>query len=328
MGDRTPARQGPDSLPAAACKGALAAGLPALAITSMVPILFEGLFPAVFHTLRDHLPLIAPYLSLGILFLTPAALAIPVAHLSRRMVRRLARRERDQGLAAAAGAGLASVAVTFGAILAHAGSVGQIAMMAPMFTAAALAVGVVGAGSFAAVPAESSRDEGSAPPVPSLYYGLMAAGIGGPALLAGGGLWTMLAWLMPFLSPKILDGFLVSPLAEMATVSIALAGLAPVSYLLARGLKRTFRKASPKALAAGLLFPPLVPLVVLAGFMASSGTLSLPLVGLVAGSLVGALAHLAAIATGLSGDEPGRARALPEAGTGLPLPASAASTER
>ena len=79
----------------AAWKGALAAGVPALLVVGLVPHLYTSLFPMLWEAMFALLPrALAPYLSLGVLFITPALLALPAALFGIRDRERPSRKRR------------------------------------------------------------------------------------------------------------------------------------------------------------------------------------------------------------------------------------------
>lgn len=288
------------ALRGSAWKGGLAAGVPALLVAGLIPGLYANLFPVFWEAIRAFTPgAMSPYLALGMLFAAPALLAIPVGMLGNLAARIQSKEGRERGLAAAAGAGIATTAVAFGSVLLRVASPEELILRAPLFAAAALGAGVVGALSFLGVPGRDKKG----PRVPSLYHGLVSAGVGGPALLLAGGVWALVAKLFPFLSPRAVEAVLATPYAELATVTVALAGLSPISYGLARAFRRRLPEANRSALALGLFFPALVPLLGIAGLLFSQGTWTAAHLGMLAGCAFGAVPHALGILFGLTGEE-------------------------
>lgn len=308
----------------AAWRGALLAGFPAVGMAFLAPSLHAWLIPSVAHLASAWLPsTMAPYALLAVLLAAPAVLAIPVGLLAARAARTAARRDRDEGLAAAAGAGMAASAVAMGAVLQGASSASELALRAPLLAAAGLATGIVGSFAFAALP-RARRGE-SEEGVPDLYHGMLAAGIGAPALLTGAAAWAATASLFPVLSPRVVQGFLSSPFAEVATAALALGGLAPVTYAVARVLGGGKSEARRKAVALGLLATVMVPAVSLVGLALGHGSMAAPIGGLIAGCLMAVAPHAAALGAALLG--PGsdrRRRALPAAEVTAAAPAVSA----
>lgn len=295
----------------ASLKGAAAAGIPALAMIALVPLLYHEFFPLLWYGAYELSRPLAPYLALVVLFATPALLALPVAVAAGRMARRQAEKGKDLGMAAAAGAGIACTGVTVGAILRRVDSFHDLVLMAPLFAAASLAVGLVGSFSFAAL---RRRDRGDAR-VPALYRGCVAAGVGGPALLVGGGLWALAAAAVPALSPRFLASlvgdWISSGGVEALTMAIALGGLAPVSFLTARFLRGSLRGAGKAAVFLGLMFPILIPLFGVLGIHLSPSEIGTgSLLMLLTGCLAGAAPHAVAIVLGLRGGATRERRAL------------------
>ncbi len=296
-----------------AWKGALAAGLPSLLILAPLREFLTGAAPALAAFLDPFLPgFLLPFAVLSILFLTPALLAFPVAVASAISVRREGRRDRELGMAAAAGAGMGSATLAVGAVLFECFRAGEPLLIPIWLGAAALGVGVVGAGAFAAVPGSKGKRIENAP---GLYHGLLAAGLGGPALLVGGGFWATAAYLVPELSPWWLASLAFSgSLASAVATSITLLGLAPVTYVLARTLRRRFPGAPAKALLAGLVFPPLVPFLALLGVLAMHlHDPFFPALATVLGGAAAVSAHAAAALLGLGKESPSTPRRLPGA---------------
>lgn len=280
-------------------RGGMAAGLPALAVTLVLRDIVNFVIPGVLGALSSVAPhFLIPYAGIGTAALLPALLAIPIGLLAARAVSQLGERDPDLARAAAAGAGMGAAAVSAGALALELARTGDLFPIPFLATAAALGVGVVGTMAFAAVP----RGRRKGPTVPSLYLGLTAAGLGGPALLLGGALWAGVASLLPFLSPwSLTPGFLSSGVAGATAATIAMVGLAPVSYLSARSMQRTFPRGSPAALGLGLAIPPAVPFlaVLSAVFFEFPHMLDAAGATLVGGALA-FVVHACAIALGLA----------------------------
>jgi hypothetical protein len=284
----------------AALRGALVAGLPTMALSLAVPHLAATLLPRMFAGLSCLLPeSVVPFVLLATAACVPGLLAIPVGLAAGRVARHEARDGRDRGLAAAAGAGLAAAFTSFGVLLSNLRQVSDLVALSPFLVASCLAVGVVGALAFHAVP--QRRFEAGEPQVPALYHTLTAAGLAGPALVAGGGIWAGLAWAMPWL---------FAPLDRIADLPATLQGaclaaglplaLTPFSYASSRLLGRLFPGAPRRALQVGLLLPPLA--VMLASMVGTLGGPNLEvrhLPMLVLGGLLGVLPHIHCVNSGL-----------------------------
>jgi hypothetical protein len=278
-------------------KGALAAGLPTFLALNLVPSLYLASLPTLQWFLHQ-VPLLqplAPFLALTALFVAPALLALPAAMISARVARGSARQGEDLGLATAAGAGIATTGLTLGAVFLRLEAVRELIILAPLFLAAALFVGVVGSFTFLAIRRPKGLRRGVPRPLPSLYPSLIAAGLGGPLLLLGGGLWAGLASLFPFLSPRFLAGLFQGALSlsgvEALTATIALGALAPLTYGLGKRLRKAFPGANPRGLSLGLFLPSLIPFLGVLGLSQTSLYLPTSTIMLL-GCLAGALPHL------------------------------------
>lgn len=304
------------SLPRAAGTGAAVTALPTLALLACTPFLSATVVPALISSLHALLPFTASFwVSMTLVTLGPAFLALPVAALGAAVARREGAIDRDRGLAAAAGAALATAGLTGTAGLWALATNLQFPMWAPLTAATALAVGVVGGASFLAVPRRPGESRG----VPPLYQGLLAAGLGVPSLVVGAGLWTTLTTLVPVLSVLFLQGAFSPSLGLFLHSLLCLTTLAPLTYLLARTARRQFPGLDRGAVGAGLAFPPTLPFLILSAGLLTRLTPSGPLMAMVLGHGLGVLPHLLAIRAGL--------RAREEAEAPPPRLAEAASEE-
>lgn len=285
----------------AAWTGAFVAGVPALAVLATARAGLNAALPTLGEAFAALVPTpLLPFALGSFLFLLPALLALPAGAAGAMVARKKGQRDRDLGLAAAAGAGMGTTALTAGALLFEGLAHGEMLLLPIWALAAALGVGVVGAASFAAVP----RDRSSEAP-PSLYAGLVSAGLGAPALLAGGGVWAAIAWMFPFLSPWALAKLAFSgSVASAVATAIAVAGVAPISFLTARAMRRTSPKAHGGALAAGLLAPTVVPFVGYLGVLMFYTYSSVwgPAAAIGIGGAVAVAAHALAILAGLASE--------------------------
>lgn len=291
----------------AAAKGALLTFLPALALTAPIPFLWQPLFWGAMGILRSVLPHgVATYGLAGLVFFLPALAALPVAWLVGRTVRREGAVDPDRGRAVAAGACMAAAATTAGVIAAKNLLILEPAWIPLQLMASALGVGVLGAFSFRAVPAGQGRRAGT---VPALYQGLTAAGLAGPALMAGAALWAAVGAVVPWVSPTGIARMLgLYSLAafDLAVLAVGLAGLSPITALMGKALKRAFPRSDKAAMAAGLLFSPAIPALIATGTAVWLGPAFLTAkqlggLGLVWGAVM--ILHGLAIALGLAGRE-------------------------
>lgn len=301
----------------AALKGGAVAGLPTLAIVSLVPELYRTFFPVFWNTFSGFSEVLTPYLSLFALFSAPALLALPVAAITARTSLKLSRRSPDLGLAAAAGAGISVTAITVGRIFLHSSSLQDVILAAPIFAAGFLGIGVVGATTFSVLQAQPGRRQ-DPEDTPNLYPACIGAGLGGPALLMGGGLWALAIQWFPFLSPKTLAAFLGlgagAQLSHGLTVALGLGGLAPVTFALALAIRRIFPQAKRGSILSGLLFPALIPALGILGMMLapfSPVTMSEALM-IFAGCMFGAVPHALAAHFGAGEPEVAGPRLLPD----------------
>lgn len=313
-----------------AWRGAAAAGLPAAMLLLSTPYLADALLPFLISSLHSILPFAASfYISMTVVTLWPAVLALPVAVTAAAAARAQGRRDRERGLAAAAGSSIATAALTAGYVGWSLLTSLELAMWAPLAAASALAVGVVGGVAFLSVP----RRRGEKMRVPALYQGLLAAGLGVPSLVVGGGAWSLLTWFLPFLSAAAIHSVLPTTVAMTVYPILFLSALAPVTYGMARAAKRSFPDLSKGAVGAGLLFPPLLPFLILSASVATRMSASATLLAMIAGNALGVLPHLLAVVAGLRDDTRRPARLGPGRGAALPagdelsdtgVPASAA----
>jgi hypothetical protein len=153
--------------------------------------------------------------------------------------------------------------------------------------------------------------------VPALYQGLLAAGLGVPSLVVGGGIWSMVTWVLPFLSAAAIHSVLPTTAAMTVYPILFLSALAPVTYAMARAAKRSFPDLSKGAVGAGLLFPPLLPFLILSASVATRMSASATLLAMIGGNALGVIPHLIAVLAGLR-DDPRSPRKL-EAGGGAEL---------
>lgn len=301
----------------AAWRGAAAAGIPALALLMATPSLLDVVVPSLISMLHGLLGFTASfYVTMAVVSLGPALLALPVAATAAAAARRQGKADRDLGLATAAGASMGTAALTAGAVGVSLVSSVELAMAAPLVAASALAVGVVGGTAFMAVPRDRKRNQ----QVPGLYQGLLSAGLGVPAIVVGGGLWSLLTWVLPFLSAAAVRAVLPTHLAMFAYPILFLTALTPVTYGMARLWRKKVPDLNAKAVGAGLVFPPLLPFLILSATLASRMHVTTTLMALLAGNLVGVLPHLLAAAAGLR-EKKARARLDSREGTTVGLPA-------
>lgn len=284
----------------AALRGALAAGLPTLALSLALPALVGALLPHPYALLALLVPeAVVPFLLLALAACTPGLLALPVGLGAGLVARHEARQGRARGLAAAAGAGLATALCSFGVLLSHMRAFSDLVALSPFLVSAGLAVGVVGALAFRAVPRRPWEDQD--PPVPALYHTLTAAGLAGPALVAGGGAWAALAWAFPgLLYPFHVVSQLPSTVQGAFLAAALPLALTPFSYGSSRLLGRIFPGAPRRALHVGLLLPPLaVMLGVVVGALGDPQVAVRYLPLLLLGGLTGIAPHLYSVRTGL-----------------------------
>lgn len=245
-------------------------------------------------------------------FLGPALLALPLATLAVRVTRRAARAGEDLGLAAAAGAGVATAGVTFGWVVARAHSFTELLIAVPMMVAAAVLSGLVGWAAFSALP--SPRRRRRVDRVPALYRALVGAGAGGTVLFLAASLWVLAAQLVPSLGMHWMAAWLPAWSGTLAAHALTLALLAPASYLSARLLAPGTGRRT--ALGVGLMGPVMVPMVSKLGFaMLYGGVVPNPYLPMVLGYLLGALPHALAIRAGL-----GAPRERPRLSAGAEIP--------
>lgn len=258
------------ALPRAAQSGAVRAGLATFALIGHVPLWLGPVFAWAAMAFRGALaPGVAEFSLLTLTYLAPLFAAGVVHRASRDVLVREAQASPHRGRAAAAGACLAMTAVSLAVTAAGHLWVGNPTFLevGSQLLAIALGVGYYGAWAFETV-AEQDRQGDSSRDVPALYQGFAAAGLAGPVLLAGGVAWGALSVALPFLSPWWLAAALRSLVAPVPSfllaTGVAVAGVAPLSWAAARGMRRRFPRGSKKALAVGLLLPPLLPLVAFA----------------------------------------------------------------
>lgn len=300
----------------AAWRGAASAGIPALALLLATPSLLEVVVPTLISMLHGVLGFTASfYVTMAVVSLGPALLALPVAAMAAMAARRQGKADRDLGLATAAGASMGTAALTAGAVGVSLVTSVELAMAAPLVAASALAVGVVGGTAFVAVPRSRKKNQ----QVPGLYQGLLSAGLGVPAIVVGGGMWSLLTWLLPFLSAAAVRAVFPAHMAMFLYPIIFLGALTPVTYGMARLWRKKMPDVNARAVGAGLMFPPLLPFLILSATLASRMHISTTLLALLAGNLVGVLPHLAAAAAGLrKRDGKRRLGASPKPSLGIP----------
>lgn len=280
----------------AAWRGAAAAGVPALALLMATPSLIEMVVPTLISMLHGVLGFTASfYVTMAVVSLGPALLALPVAATAAAAARRQGKADRDLGLATAAGASMGTAALTAGAVAVSLVSSVELAMAAPLVAASALAVGVVGGAAFMAVPRSRKKSQR----VPGLYQGLLSAGLGVPSIVVGGGMWSLMTWLLPFLSAAAVRAVLPTHVAMFLYPILFLTALTPVTYGMARMWRKKVPDLNARAVGAGLMFPPLLPFLILSATLASRMHVSTTLLALLAGNLVGVLPHLLAAGAGL-----------------------------
>jgi hypothetical protein len=286
---------------------------PARAATpSLLELVVPTLISAL-HSIVGFTP--AFYVTMAVVSLGPALLALPVAATAAATARRQGKADRDLGLATAAGASMGTAALTAGAVGVSLVSSVEMAMAAPLVAASALAVGVVGGSAFMAVPRSRKKDQN----VPGLYQGLLSAGLGVPAIVVGGGMWSLLTWMLPFLSAAAVRAVLPAHLAMFLYPIIFLTALTPVTYAMARLWRKKVPDLNARAVGAGLMFPPLLPFLILSATLASRMHITTTLAALLVGNLVGVLPHLLAAAGGLSKrDGKRQLTSGTEVGVGLP----------
>jgi hypothetical protein len=264
----------------------------------LTPVLAKSLLPLLISSLHALLPFAASfYLSMTLVTLGPALLALPVAALAASRARREGKIDPHRGLAAAAGASLAATGLTGGYVFWSLLTSLELPMWGPLTAAAALAVGVVGGAAFLAVPRENDR----LPRVPGLYQGLLATGFGVPLLIIGGGMWSLLTHLLPFLSASSFQALFPSSLALTAYSLFFLSALAPLTFLMARLARRYFPGLNRSAVGLGLLFPPALPFLILSASLLTHLSASTTLTAMVLGNALGIFPHALAILTGLGG---------------------------
>jgi hypothetical protein len=289
----------------AAWKGALAAGTPVLALASLAVVMVPLLEPVCASLMSALLPasMVAPMLDGGF-FLVALALALPVAALAHRQVRNAVRFGEGRGRAAAAGVGMVTALVTGGAALTQASSLMALVDSGTAMAGALLVTGMVGATAFQALPTCRSGEE----EVPALYHAAASAGLGAGALLVLAGMVDAAALAFPILDlPRlVLYQALPSPLNDMASVAVILASLAPVTWLVTRGVRSLMPRAHPASIAAGLVVPLLSPAVSMLAcailFAPSALELTVVHVFMALGALLGAIPNLVAMGLALAGE--------------------------
>jgi hypothetical protein len=244
---------------------------------------------------------LAPLLGVALLYLA-----------SRPTLTKAAKRSHDEGRATAAGACLGMLTVALATIgLGHA-YVGypNTLEIATQVLAAFFGVGVYGAMAFRTV--QLAAPDAEPTPLPPIYDVFRVAGFSGPAYLAGGVVWSTLAWLIPGLTPLAL----VIPIAytlgapiEIVAGALAVLSVAPVAGVLAYGMRRALPEAPRGALLAGVLLPLGVPLVGITSAYVSGGLPALTGLGWMLG--LGTVALLPNAAAAYFGGALGTRKALP-----------------
>jgi len=321
-----------EALPGSARAGAGRAALATLGLVGHVPLWLGPVFAWAALTFRQVLaPGVAEFSLLTLTYLAPLLAGWLAFLATKPVLQREAKKSADRGRAAAAGASLAMTGTVLAVITAGHVYVGNPTFLeiGSQLLATALGVGYFGAWSFEAV--AEARPEGDASrDVPALYQGFAAAGLSGPLLLAGGVAWGALSAVLGVISPwflaKVLGG-MVGPVPAFLLVSgIAVAGVAPLTYFAAKGMRRRFPRGKKAAIGMGLLLPPLLPLAAFAWrFFTGFGQHASPeawwatlfTVPLLFGMAAGL--HAGFAAAGLRGEDP--RPALPAGKTGQALPA-------
>lgn len=233
----------------------------------------------------------------------PALMSLPVAFVASRLARQARRSSPEEGAAIAAGAGFAAAALAAAPFLFLPESLAGAGMLSPIALGAAFGVGLVGASGFSEL---SSRGPWYRRDIPPLYVALVSSGLAATHLL----FWSSLTWLglSLFFPAFLLELARAHPgggFALMASTSLVLGMLAPVSFASSRVLARHRRRISQGLLATAVAAPLAVPLsIALAGawFLHSLGMApfarSWLSVGLGLG--LGSLPHLLAIYLGSS----------------------------
>lgn len=263
-GCQVPARRGaeapPEAMRRAAWMGGLAVILPALALSAPIPFVWQQIFWGPVRWLAHFMPwTTASLLWASGVFLMPALLALPVSWLARRVVRGQDAVHPDQGRAAAAGACMAATLATALVILGKNLVILEIDWIGPQVLAAALGVGILGAGVFSA----TRTREGRPGRIPALYQGLATCGLTAPLLLLAGLAWGLVALAFPGLSPLALAAALGLGAGSIPALVVALPLLLPVTLAASRLARRVFPDARPGVLRAGVALPSLVALLFL-----------------------------------------------------------------
>lgn len=250
----------PATLAAGARTGALWTVFPALALAIPIPLLWQEIFWGPVKLLAPLLGFtLARNLVGAITWFLPALLALPVGALVARRVREEARHHPSRGRAVAAGACIGVTAACTLVIVVKNLVVFEPGWIGLQIMATALAVGVLGARTFAAAAPEGERGA-----IPPLYQALTTAGLTGPLFFSAAVLWGFLGLAFPGLSLGAL--LRASGLAawigsrSIASLLVVLPLLAPVTALSGRLARRLFPEASPGTLRAGLLLPAMVVL--------------------------------------------------------------------
>lgn len=246
-------------------RGVAVAGLFTLAGIGHVPLWIRFAFWDAVRLVRSLFPVgVGEFLLLTGLYLAPLLGVALLFLVTRPTLTKAAQRSHDEGRAAAAGACLGMLGAALATITLGHVWVGQpnTLEIASQVVAALFGVGVYGAMAFRTV--QLAAPDAAPQALPPIYDVFRAAGFSGPAYLAGGVVWSTLAWLVPGLSPLAL----VAPLAYwlgapfgMVAGAVAVLSVAPIAGAMAWGLRRALPEAPRGAVLAGVLLPLGVPLV-------------------------------------------------------------------
>ena len=256
-------------------RGVAVAGLFTLAGIGHVPLWIRFAFWDSVRLVRAIFPAgVGEFMLLTALYTAPL-LGVALLYLATRpTLTNAARRSHDEGRAAAAGAclgmlGAAVATIGLGHLWVGAPNTLEIASQ---LVATFFGVGVYGAMAFRTV--QLAAPDAEPKPLPAIYDVFRAAGFSGPAYLAGGVIWSTIAWLIPGLTPLAL----VAPIAYgmgapfgIVAGALAVLSVAPVAGAMAWGLRRALPQANRKALLGGVLLPLGVPLVGFTSAYVSSG---------------------------------------------------------
>jgi hypothetical protein len=249
----------PEEVSLAAWKGAWTTALPALALATPIPFLWQKLFWGSVRALRAYMPYsLAKNLMGTLVWFLPALLAVPVGWFVARKIRQEAAFHPSRGRAVAAGACIGATLACTLVIVGKNLVIFEPGWIGLQIMGAALGVGVLGAISFGA----AGPNPGEQGKIPALYQGLTTTGLTGPIFFLAAVLWGFLGLAFPGISLKsILLAIGLPSLigsSSIASLLLILPLLTPVAYLSGRLTRYLFPDASPNVLRIGLVLPALV----------------------------------------------------------------------